>query len=99
MPTLWEWGLLVAMGIISYGAQMLNIYAYKWGEASVMASLDYVRLIYSVLFGFWLFNTLPDAWTWVGAIIIIAASIYTIHREAQNKQVLVSTADGRGKIP
>ena len=99
MPTLYEWILLVIMGFVSYGAQMLNIYAYKFGEASVMASLDYVRLIYSVLFGFWIFNTLPDTWTWVGAVIIIGASIYTIHREAQNKQVLIRTADGRGKIP
>ena len=99
MPTLAEWALLIAMGIISYGAQMLNIYAYKWGEASVMASLDYVRLIYSVLFGFWLFNTLPDAWTWIGAVIIIGASVYTIQREARNKQVIVSTPEGRGKIP
>jgi len=94
-PTLNEWILLIAMGFISYAAQMFNIIAYKFGEASVMASLDYVRLIYSVLFGWYLFNHLPDVWTWVGAMIIIAASIYTIHREAQNKQVLVRTAEGR----
>jgi len=98
MPTVWEWVLLIAMGLISYVAQMFNIIAYKYGEASVMASLDYVRLIYSVLFGWFLFNHLPDIWTWVGAMIIILASIYTIHREAQNKQVLVRTPQGRGKI-
>ena len=87
------------MGVISYGAQMLNIYAYKYGEASVMASLDYMRLIYSVLFGYLLFSHLPDFWTLFGALIIIAASIYTIHREAQRKQTLVRTPEGRGKIP
>ncbi|MEM8649106.1 MAG: DMT family transporter [Pseudomonadota bacterium] len=94
-PTVWEWALLIAMGFISYGAQMLNIMAYRYGEASVMASLDYVRLIYSVFFGWLLFSTFPDFWTWFGAMIIIAASIYTIHREAQNKQTLLRTAQGR----
>ncbi len=98
-PSPFEWALLILMGLISYGAQMLNIIAYKHGEASVMASLDYVRLIYSVFFGWLLFETLPDVWTWLGAMVIIAASIYTIHREAQRKQTIVRTPMGRGKIP
>ncbi len=91
-PTPLEWMLLVAMGIISYVAQMLNINAYRYGEASVMASLDYVRLIYSVFFGWILFEALPDIWTWMGAMIIILASIYTIHREGQKKQDIVTKA-------
>ncbi len=98
-PTPLEWALLIGMGIISYIAQMLNINAYKYGEASVMASLDYVRLIYSVFFGWLLFENLPDIWTWIGAMIIILASIYTIHRENQKKQIIISTAEGRGKTP
>jgi len=97
-PSVFEWSLLIAMGLISYVAQMLNIIAYKHGEASVMASLDYVRLIYSVIFGYLLFNHLPDFWTWFGAFVIIAASIYTIHREAQKKQVILRTAEGREKV-
>ena len=91
-PNPYEWALLIGMGIISYIAQMLNINAYKYGEASVMASLDYVRLIYAVFFGWLLFETLPDFWTWFGAMIIIGASIYTIHRENQKKQKIVTSA-------
>lgn len=98
-PTPLEWALLIGMGVISYFAQMLNITAYKYGEASVMASLDYVRLIYSVFFGWILFEALPDIYTWMGAMIIIIASIYTIHRENQKKQKIVSTEKGRGNTP
>ncbi len=94
-PTPLEWALLVAMGVISYVAQMFNINAYKYGEASVMASLDYVRLIYAVFFGWLLFNNLPDFWTWFGAMIIISASIYTIHRENQKKQKIVTSAKSK----
>ena len=96
-PTTYEWALLIGMGLISYVAQMFNILAYKHGEASVMASLDYVRLIYSVLFGYLLFSHLPDFWTLAGSAIIIGASIYTIHREAKRKQTLIRTPEGRGK--
>ena len=94
-PTPLEWMLLIGMGIISYIAQMLNITAYKYGEASVMASLDYVRLIYAVFFGWLLFENLPDFWTWFGSMIIIAASIYTIHRESQRKQKIITTAKAK----
>ncbi len=95
-PTSYEWGLLVAIGLTSYGGQMLNIHAYKWGEASVLASLDYVRLLYATLFGYLLFSTLPGTYTWIGAIIIVGASIYTVQRERVNKQTLSRSPDGRG---
>ncbi len=98
-PTFNEWMLLAAIGVVSYCSQYVHIYAYKWGEASVMAGLDYVRLIYAILLGFLLFGNLPDLWTWVGAAIIILASLYTISREAKREQVLIRTPEGRGNAP
>lgn len=95
-PTAYEWALLVAVGIISYGAQMLNIYAYKYGEASVLASLDYVRLLYATFFGWLVFDTLPGPHTWIGAVVIIGASIYTVQRERMRNQNLARSPDGRG---
>ncbi len=95
-PNMTEWILFVAMGIVSYIAQMFNIYAYKWGEASVLASLDYVRLIYATILGYFIFSNLPGSQTWIGAAIIIAASIYTISREAKRKQTLVRGPESRG---
>lgn len=95
-PTPTEWALLVGIGIISYGAQMLNIYAYTWGEASVLASLDYVRLLYATLFGWLFFSTVPGPYTWAGSIVIIAASLYTVQRERQKKVNLARSPDGRG---
>ncbi len=94
-PTLWEWVLLVGIGLISYVAQMLNIYAYGWGEASVLASLDYIRLLYATFFGWLLFHNIPGPYTLVGAAIVIAASLYTVHRERARNQELVRSKDAR----
>ncbi len=95
-PTALEWGLMILIGIISYGAQMLNIYAYSWGEASMLASLDYVRLLYATFFGWLIFETLPGPYTWIGALVIIAASLYTVHRERKVNANLSRSPDGRG---
>lgn len=94
-PTSTEWALLAAIGFVSYFAQKANIYAYSYGEASMLASLDYVRLIYATLFGWILFSELPSISTWVGAAIIVLASIYTVHRESKRKQKLANGPNGR----
>jgi drug/metabolite transporter (DMT)-like permease len=94
-PTPIEWILLIGMGIASFGAQMTNIISYKWGEASLLASLDYVRLLYATLLGWLIFSTLPGASTWIGASIIVFASVYTVWRERQ-QQDLTRAPNGRG---
>lgn len=95
-PTWQEWGILAAIGGVSYVAQKLNINAYRHGEASVLASLDYVRLVYAACFGFLLFGNLPELTTWIGAGIIILASLYTVHRESKRRQNLARSPQGRG---
>lgn len=97
-PTVTEWLMLGCMGLVSFLAQMANIYAYKWGEASVMATLDYMRLLFATLLGYLVFSNLPGFWTWVGAGIVVAAAIYTIQREARNRQELTQSPVGRGNI-
>lgn len=94
-PTAYQWMLIIALGILSYGAQMMNILAYKYGEASLMASLDYIRLLYATVLGFMFFDVFPSGATWIGAAIIVASAIYTVWREAKRKQILTRTHEGR----
>jgi drug/metabolite transporter (DMT)-like permease len=93
-PTTSEWLLLAAVAVVSYFGQKCNIFAYKHGEASLLASLDYVRLLWATLFGFLIFNQLPGIPTWFGAAIVIAAAIFTIYRETRRKYNLTSAAIG-----
>lgn len=94
-PTPREWALMVAIGIVSFFAQKANILAYRFGEASVLASLDYVRLLFATVLGAWLFSQWPTKETLAGAMIIVLASVYTVHREAKRKQALGSAAESR----
>ena len=82
-PTKFEWGLLAILAVISYFGQRCNIFAYKHGEASLLASLDYVRLLWASLFGFLVFGHIPGVPTWVGAAIVVAAAVFTVYREAR----------------
>jgi len=95
-PTPGEWLVILAIGVVSFFAQKSNIYAYKHGEASLLASLDYVRLLFATILGFLLFDQLPQLTTWIGAGIIVAAAVFTVYREARRKQNLTRAPGGRG---
>jgi len=94
-PTATEWALLAAIAVVSYFAQKANILAYSYGEASLLASLDYVRLLYATLLGWLFFSELPGVNTWIGASIIVVASVYTVYRERRRKRLLASDAAAR----
>ncbi|TDJ28023.1 MAG: DMT family transporter [Gammaproteobacteria bacterium] len=93
-PTASEWFLLAAVAVVSYFAQKCNIFAYKHGEASLLASLDYVRLLWATLLGYLIFDQFPGLPTWFGAVIVIAAAIFTIYRETRRKQGWNSVRSG-----
>jgi drug/metabolite transporter (DMT)-like permease len=95
-PSSEQWLLLALLGVVSYATQMTAILAMKWGEASLMASLDYVRLLFATTLGYVMFGTLPGVNTWIGAAIIVVASIYTIRREAKLRK---RPAVGTGAMP
>jgi len=95
-PTLYEFGLLAGLGAVSILVQTFNIHAYRAGEASAIASLDYTRLVYALIIGLLLFGDWPDETVFIGAAIIIAAALYTIHREARAGQKLTRIDENTG---
>lgn len=88
-PTIWYWTtptfgeilLIIGIGIVSSLGQLCNIQAFKAGEASAVAPLDYARLIYALIFGFLIFSEWPEPRVFVGSAIIVLAAVYTLHRE------------------
>lgn len=95
-PTVNEWALLVVLAMVSYFAQRCNIFAYKHGEASMLASLDYTRLLWATLLGYLVFGDFPGTATWAGASIVIAAAIFMVYRESRRARASRLTADVGG---
>ncbi len=79
-----EWGLFAVLAVASYFGQRCNIFAFKYGEASLLASLDYGRLLWATLLGYLVFGHFPGAATWIGALIVISAAIFVIYRETRS---------------
>ncbi|MCX7383275.1 MAG: DMT family transporter [Alphaproteobacteria bacterium] len=81
LPSLPHLGLNIALGTLATVGQYWMIQAYRYAGAALLAPFSYIQLVWSTSAGYLVFDTLPDAQTLVGAAIIIASGLYTIHRE------------------
>jgi drug/metabolite transporter (DMT)-like permease len=71
----------IFIGCISTIGHWFLILAFRHADASLLAPFAYAQLIWASLFGYLVFQAVPDLWTYVGAAIIIASGLYTAHRE------------------
>lgn len=73
--------LIAGMGLAGALGQIGLTHAFRLGEASMVAPLEYAGLLF-VLAWDWLFwQTLPDRATWIGAAIIVVSGLYLMRRE------------------
>ena len=85
MPTAEEWLLILGVGVISAMAQYVNILAIRSAEASSLAPLEYTRLVFATAAGLWFFGEWPEDRVWLGALIIVSAALFVVHREQRQK--------------
>jgi drug/metabolite transporter (DMT)-like permease len=84
-PTPMGWLLFLVQGSCSTLAQIFMIRAFRVGEASLLAPLEYTALVWAGLFGYLFWDEVPTLQVIGGAVIIIAASLYIAHREAKKR--------------
>jgi S-adenosylmethionine uptake transporter len=68
-------GLLLAVGGLSALAQMAMTRAFARGSALLNAALQYLGIVFSVLFGLLLFGEKPDVLSLLGIAVIIGSGI------------------------
>jgi drug/metabolite transporter (DMT)-like permease len=73
--------LLAVAGCLQGAAHFILIEAFRHGEAVVIAPFKYTALPWAAVFGFLLFGQIPDIWIVTGAMPVICAGLYIVHRE------------------
>jgi drug/metabolite transporter (DMT)-like permease len=71
----------VFIGVASTAGQWIVVLAFRYADASVLAPFSYTQLLWVSILGFLIFGEVPDVWTVVGAVFIVASGLYTAHRE------------------
>ena len=82
--------LVYLLGIACLGTlgHTLLYASLKVGKVSVILPLDYIRIIWSALLGFLLFNHLPTAQMYLGSLLIICATAFISYRELKKTKTV-----------
>ena len=73
--------VIAGVGLAGSLAQVALTEAFRRGEASLIAPLEYTALFWVVCLDLVLWGVLPDTVTWIGAGIIVASGLYLLRRE------------------
>jgi drug/metabolite transporter (DMT)-like permease len=83
LPSLRDGAVMSLMGVLAAGGMMLFVNAYRFGEANFVAPFEYSSMIWAVTFGLLIFGDFPDAYTWIGAAIVVSAGLLMVWRDQQ----------------
>ena len=70
------------MGIAGLLSHWCMTQSLKMSDTTFVMPLQFTKLIWVSLIGFFIFSEMPDFWTWIGGVIIFVSVIYITYRES-----------------
>ncbi|MBX3142739.1 MAG: DMT family transporter [Trueperaceae bacterium] len=68
--------IMVSLGFLAAGGHFLLIKAFDHAPATYLAPIGYAEIVTAVVFGYLAYGHLPDALTWLGIGVIVAAGLW-----------------------
>ena len=81
--TYMELAIIVAMSVIGQGSM---ISSFNFGPAALISPYSYTMIIFATLIGYFVFGTLPDAFSWTGMTLIVGSGLFIAHREQMQRK-------------
>jgi drug/metabolite transporter (DMT)-like permease len=81
LPTISGWTFIVVSAACLFVANTFLIVALRTGEIAVVAPFRYVAAPLAIVLGWWWWGDVPDALGFSGIGMVVAAGLYTLHRE------------------
>lgn len=79
-PQGWDWAILLLIGIFTQIAQYYMTLSYQRANLAKVASLNYLGVIYALVFGYFLFQETFSEYALLGIAVILAAVILNIRK-------------------
>ena len=93
-PTPEALGYLLMVGVSVFFLQMSLTKAYVYADATVIAPITYVTLLWMLMFDIVIWDVMPKTMTLIGAAIIMSSSFVIIWREATVAQIKKRATQG-----
>ena len=77
-PTTQDFILLVIIGILGSLGHSFAIFGLRLSDATYLLPIDFSRLLWTSILGFFIFNEIPEIWTIIGALFILFSTCILI---------------------
>ncbi|MGN0244292.1 MAG: DMT family transporter [Lachnospiraceae bacterium] len=85
--TIWQLLCLIGAGCAAAGGQFSITAAYSMAPGRDISIYDYTQIIFVTILGYLFFDQVPDRYSFIGYVIIIAASLTMyLYNSSRNKQ-------------
>lgn len=84
--------LCASAGLFFGIGTFLIVLAFRGTDLGAVVPFRYVLLLWAGMWGYLFFAELPDRWTLIGAALIVASGLYTLHREAVRRRYISAEA-------
>jgi drug/metabolite transporter (DMT)-like permease len=82
-PSLDEGVIFALLALVGLFGQSLYTRGVAIGDAALMSLVEYARLPFMIMLGFWIFQEPIDIWTGIGAVIVVGTTAFITLREAR----------------
>ena len=89
MPSFIDLFLLSMVGILGGLANLWLSQSYKFSEVSLVSPLKYLALVFAIIFGYFIWDEIPNIKTLVGSLLVITSSFIIFKREMTLKKRVV----------
>lgn len=83
-----SWALLIGLGVFGGVGHGLLLLALRRAPAPILAPFTYIQIVWMTVAGLLVFSDVPEAWTFVGASIVIASGVYLWFRERKQARAV-----------
>ncbi len=82
--------MILIIGICVVGGFLLIFNAYRVGKPFVIAPFEYTILLWSIFYGWLIWDESVTLRSWIGITMIVTAGIYLFYRERVNEQEITT---------
>lgn len=76
--------IIIGSGILTMLAQLLIARSYSVADAAYVQPFDHVKLVFNIAGGWLVFGFAPPGSLWLGAVLIVGASLYILREETRH---------------
>lgn len=98
IPNHHDWLYFLIIATFHMGGILMTSRAFSIADTAIVAPFHYVQLLWGTMFGVFIFSTVPDIWTGLGALVIVSSGVYLIYREHLKNQHLTTGMTAHGTL-